>query len=203
MLDPEEIQRDRRAQEEGQPHARSIEKKESIRRLENLKQSTELLDDPRRCVHIGDRESDIYELFCAAQEVGTHFLVRTCVDRLAGDGDHTIADEMAEVAVKGLPRVEVRDRNGNPDEAALEIRYRRIRVLPPTLQPSMVLRPAIRSANLDRYSRKSEGTFAEFAIVIRNGSRTALRSSPPMLPFRASRFRPCQAGAPSDGRRAS
>ena len=108
-----------------------IEKKESIRWLENLRQSTELLDDPGRCVHIGDRESDIYELFCAAQEVGTHFLVRTCVDRLAGDGDHTIADEMDEVAVKGLHRVEVRDSNGDPDEAILEIRYRKIRVLPP------------------------------------------------------------------------
>ncbi len=108
-----------------------IEKKESIRWLENLKQSTELLDDPRRCIHIGDRESDIYELFCTAQEVGTHFLVRTCVDRLAGDGDHTVADEMDEVAVKGLHRIEVRDEKGDPDEAILEIRYRRIRILPP------------------------------------------------------------------------
>jgi len=108
-----------------------IEKKESIRWLENLKQSTELLDDPGRCVHIGDRESDIYELFCVAQEIGTHFLVRTCVDRLAGDGDHTIADEMDETAVKGLHRVEVRDSNGDPDEAVLEIRYRKIRVLSP------------------------------------------------------------------------
>jgi hypothetical protein len=108
-----------------------IEKKESIRWLENLKQSTELLEDPGRCVHIGDRESDIYELFCAAQQIGTHFLVRTCVDRLAGDGDHTIAEEMDEVAVKGLHRVEVRDSNGDPDEAVLEIRYRKIRVLPP------------------------------------------------------------------------
>jgi hypothetical protein len=108
-----------------------IEKKESIRWLENLKQSTELLQDPGRCVHIGDRESDIYELFCAAQQIGTHFLVRTCVDRLAGDGDHTIAEEMDEVAVKGLHRVEVRDSSGDPDHAVLEIRYRKIRVLPP------------------------------------------------------------------------
>lgn len=108
-----------------------IEKKESVRWLENLKQSTDLLSDPGRCVHIGDRESDIYELFCAAREVGTHFLVRTCIDRLAGDGDHTIADEMDEVAVKGLRRIEVKDNNGAPDEAVLEIRYRRIRVLPP------------------------------------------------------------------------
>jgi hypothetical protein len=63
-----------------------IEKKKSIRWLENLKQSTELLEEPGRCVHIGDRESDIYELFCAAQQIGTHFLITTCVDRLAGDG---------------------------------------------------------------------------------------------------------------------
>src|SRR5271170_4658348 len=108
-----------------------IEKKESIRWLENVQQSTELLGDPGRCVHIGDRESDIYELFCAAQDAGTHFLIRTCVDRLAGNGDHTIADEMEEVAVKGLHRIEVRDENGDPDEAVLEIRYRTIRVLPP------------------------------------------------------------------------
>ena len=79
-----------------------IEKKESVRWLENLKQSTDLLDDPGRCIHIGDRESDIYELFCTAQDAGTHFLVRTCVDRLAGDGDHTVADEMDEVMVNGL-----------------------------------------------------------------------------------------------------
>ena len=108
-----------------------IEKKESVRWLENLKQSTQLVDRPGRCIHIGDRESDIYELFCAAQEIGTHFLIRTCVDRLAGDGDHTIADEMDEVAVKGLHRIEVRDSNGDPDEAVLEIRYRKLRVLPP------------------------------------------------------------------------
>ena len=63
-----------------------IEEKESYRWLENLRQSTALFGDPQRCVHIGDRESDIYELFCTTQDVGTHFLVRTCVNRLAGDG---------------------------------------------------------------------------------------------------------------------
>jgi hypothetical protein len=108
-----------------------IEKKESVRWLDSLKQSTALLDDPERCIHIGDRESDIYELFCTAQDVGMHFLVRTCLDRLAGDGDHTIADEMDEAAIKGLHRIEVSDSDGNLDQAVLEIRFRRIRVLPP------------------------------------------------------------------------
>jgi hypothetical protein len=108
-----------------------IEEKESVRWLENLSQSTALLGEPERCIHVGDRESDIYELFCEAQKIGTHFLLRTCVDRLAGDGGHTIADEMKEVRVKGLHRIEVRDAKGECSEAVLEIRYRRIRILPP------------------------------------------------------------------------
>jgi hypothetical protein len=108
-----------------------IEEKESIRWLDNLRQSTALLSQPERCVHIGDRESDIYELFCTAQDAQTHFLLRTCVDRLAGDGTHTIAAEMAEISCKGLHRVEVLDRRGNTSEAILELKYCRIRVLPP------------------------------------------------------------------------
>ena len=108
-----------------------IDKKESIRWLTNLRQSTNLLAAPERCVHVADREGDIYELFCEAREANTHFVIRTCVDRLAGDGEHTVAAEMDEVQVKGLHRVEVRDRNGDVDEAVLEIRYRRIKVLPP------------------------------------------------------------------------
>jgi hypothetical protein len=108
-----------------------IEEKESIRWLDNLAQATELLGRPERCVHIGDRESDIYELFCLTQQIGTHFLVRTCVNRLAGHGDHTIADEMNRVSPKGLHRIEVRDDNGEPDHAVLKIRSRRIQVLPP------------------------------------------------------------------------
>jgi hypothetical protein len=108
-----------------------IEEKESYRWLENLRQSTALFGQPQRCIHIGDRESDIYELFCLAHELQTNFLVRTCVDRLAGDGDHTIAHEMDEVRVKGVHRVAVRDQSGKADWAILELRYRRITVLPP------------------------------------------------------------------------
>ncbi|MCP1748202.1 hypothetical protein ABIF65_010184 [Bradyrhizobium japonicum] len=144
VLDPQEVQGDDGAEAKDQSDTRvPIEQKESIRWLENLRQSTDLLAAPGRCVHIGDRESDIYELFCLAEEVGTHFLVRTCVDRLAGDGNHTIADEMDEVTIKGLHRIKVKDDKGDPDDAVLEIRYRKIRVLPPigkqTKYPALTL----------------------------------------------------------------
>lgn len=108
-----------------------IEEKESIRWLDNLRQSTTLLGDPSRCVHVGDRESDIYELFCTAKDSGAHFLLRTCVDRLAGDGTYTIAAATEEIRCKGLHRVEVQDRYGEVCEATLELKFRRIRVLPP------------------------------------------------------------------------
>jgi hypothetical protein len=108
-----------------------IEAKESVRWLENVRQSTSLLDEPSRCIHIGDRESDIYELFCAAQESGTKFLVRTCVDRLAGDGRHTIAAAMRRVKVKAIHQVEVRDAKGRVSQATVNVRYHRLRVHPP------------------------------------------------------------------------
>ena len=108
-----------------------IEQKESIRWLENLKQSTVLLNRPERCIHVGDRESDIYELFCAAQEAKTHFVIRTCVDRLAGQGDHTIGEEMKAIGVKGVHRIEVRNNKAQLEQAVLEIKYHKLRVLPP------------------------------------------------------------------------
>jgi hypothetical protein len=108
-----------------------IEKKESVRWLDNLRQSIDLLGDPGRCIHVGDRESDIFELFGLAQELGAHFIVRMQTDRLAGNGKHTISTEMEEVAIKGLHRVEVRDESGDAISVALEIRTKRIQVLPP------------------------------------------------------------------------
>jgi hypothetical protein len=108
-----------------------IEQKESYRWLENIRQSTERLADAGRCVHIGDRESDIFELFCLAEELGASFLVRTCVDRLAGDGGYTIAKEMADAPLKGVHTIEVFDKDRRPTIAKLELRYRRIKVLPP------------------------------------------------------------------------
>ena len=108
-----------------------IEGKESMRWLDNLRRSTELLGEAARCVHIADREGDIRELFCLARELDTHFLIRRCVDRLAGDGSHKVSDAMAEVKVRGLHRVVVRDDKGRPGIAQVEVTYRRMTVRPP------------------------------------------------------------------------
>jgi hypothetical protein len=108
-----------------------IEAKESVRWLENMRQSTALVADASRCIHIGDRESDIYELFCTADELGTHFLVRSCVDRLADGGQHTLVEVMKDVPVKARHCIAVRDAKGKPSTARLEIKYHSVQVLPP------------------------------------------------------------------------
>ncbi len=108
-----------------------IEQKESIRWLENVRQSTANLGDAGRCVHIGDRESDIYELFCECQFLGAHFVFRTCVDRRAGEGEETVIEIMEEQPVKAVHRIEVMDNKGRPSTAVLEIKYHRLQVCPP------------------------------------------------------------------------
>jgi len=107
-------------------HIAPIEEKESVRWLENLRSSTELLGQPERVVHVGDQESDIFDLFGVAQQLGTHFLVRTRADRLADGGPETVAEAIERTPRRGLYRIAVRNRKGEESEAVLEIRYRRM-----------------------------------------------------------------------------
>lgn len=108
-----------------------IEEKESVRWLDNLRQATAQLGDPGRCVHVGDREADIFELFCAAREAETHFLVRTCVDRLAGRGQTTVAKVMARQPIRGSHDIEVRDDRGRVSTARVYLRFCRVTIHPP------------------------------------------------------------------------
>ncbi len=126
-----------------------IETKESYRWLENLRQSIDLLGAPQRCVHVGDRESDIYELYCFAQDLGTHFLVRVQTDRLAEpveDQHHLNTQNSRQTAQKGQKahRVfeqlestpwagthEVALSGKEEDVARLQVKFATIKTLPP------------------------------------------------------------------------
>lgn len=119
-----------------------IEEKESYRWLENVRQASQNLGEPERCVHIGDRESDIYELFCTAEQENTRFLIRTCVDRMAGQGT-TILKKMKRQAVQGWYEIEVPDSKGDMQSVKLAIRFCTMTVHPPVAKqkeyPSLVL----------------------------------------------------------------
>jgi len=102
-----------------------IENKESIRWLENLRSATAQLAVAERCVHIGDRESDIFELFCAARDEKTHFVFRTCVDRLCGPERRRVSTEMKSAFACGQHSITVQDQEGNPIVVELDIKYQR------------------------------------------------------------------------------
>lgn len=108
-----------------------IEQKESIRWLENMRNTIELLEDPKKCIHIGDRENDIYEFFCLANELTTSFLVRARLDRLCAKKKCTILEEMDETKVKGTHCIEFKDEKGKKIEALLEVKYKKLKILPP------------------------------------------------------------------------
>ena len=126
-----------------------------MRWLDNLRQSTELLGDPARCVHICDREGDIWELFCLARELDTHFLVRRCSDRLAEDGSRTVASIMAEEKVRGLHWVAVRDDKGKLGSTQVEISYRRITVRRRSPNRSAIRRSCSRCCTLGSRGSRS------------------------------------------------
>jgi hypothetical protein len=107
-----------------------IEEKESVRWLENARQATEVLGDPSRIIHIGDRESDIYELFSECESLDTKFIFRTCVNRRTED-EQTINEAMDDQRVKAVHRIEVLDAKGNLTTAELEIKYHKLEVCPP------------------------------------------------------------------------
>lgn len=109
----------------------SIEEKESFRWLENMRHSISLLQKPEKYVHIGDRESDIYELFSLGEDLKTHFLIRTCVDRLSGDESNTIEAEMKAEKVKATHDIMVVDADGVSSSLSLGIKYKKIIVCPP------------------------------------------------------------------------
>jgi len=119
------------------PTRMPIETKESYRWLENLQQSIALLGSPERCVHVGDRESDIYELFCLAQDIGTRFLVRVQTNRLAEHPvevepslvAHRVFTQLASVSWSGCHQIMISG-DGN-EKVTLQIKFCSVKTLPP------------------------------------------------------------------------
>ena len=106
-----------------------IEEKESIRWLQNLQQTDFLLQNPEKCVHIGDRENDIYEFFCEASFLKTNFVIRASVDRLAEEC--TLSEIIALEEAKFSKEITFTDENGNEITTEIEVKYKTIEVHPP------------------------------------------------------------------------
>lgn len=117
-------------------HQLPIEEKESKKWLISFKAAAEAQAQcpETSIVSIGDRESDIYELFELAQgnTEGPKLLIRAEHDRaLINDQGH-LWDYMLNQAVSGIQKIKVPRRGSQPSrEAELEIRYGSVELKPP------------------------------------------------------------------------
>ena len=109
----------------------SINQKESIRWLENLASSTHLLGQAQNCIHIADREGDIYELFCKAQALETYFLVRSCVNRQVQQAGQTIETVLQRVDHAGVHKLAIINDEGKAEQVSLSVQYTNIMLRPP------------------------------------------------------------------------
>lgn len=99
----------------------AIEDKESFRWLSHLRKVSEITD-PARLIHIGDRESDMFELFSAAAESNTRFLVRACRERVTDEGD-LISDLFSQHEVNFTYKADVIGADGKTRTATFAVKY--------------------------------------------------------------------------------
>jgi len=110
---------------------RSIEEKESYYWLETAKKASDNMSNAKLITAVGDRGSDIYELFDRIPNERTHLLVRACYDRKLSNGKFVSA-HMSEVLVAGEYKFELGNISGKrkpfnaPRRDDLKVRQARI-----------------------------------------------------------------------------
>jgi hypothetical protein len=107
-----------------------IEQKESIRWIQNIKQSSDLFKNPEQLIHICDREGDIYELFSETINSKSNFIVRACVNRRNHDKS-TVEKHMKTSKIKGRYQVSYRNKNDKIVTCNLKVKYKKLILRPP------------------------------------------------------------------------
>lgn len=142
-----------------QRHQKPIEEKESYKWLRSYKEASKAqkLCADTMVVSVGDRESDIYELFHLGKNTpsGAKILVRASHDRTLAD-NKKLWEKMSSEPVQGIQELELPRRKGNPSRIIrLEVRSSAIILKPPTRKRNL---PAL---SLWAVYAKEEGSIAK------------------------------------------
>jgi hypothetical protein len=109
-----------------------IEEKESFKWLSALDDTLSMKKDAQKIVTIGDRESDVFEFICKADQSHTSFVIRNCFNRKKSDGEY-IRESLAEEKWQGSHEIAIPSRGGRKARnAQVGIRFKKM-----TLSPSM------------------------------------------------------------------
>ena len=112
--------------------SKPIEEKESFRWLETLRDTERMFSNSQIQVMIGDRESDIYELFEVSRIKNSHFLVRGTQNRLIEHMDKKLFTALENADAKGYVNLDVGRKNGQQARTAeLIVKYESIRIKAP------------------------------------------------------------------------
>jgi hypothetical protein len=117
---------------------RPIIDKESYRWIESL-QTTKALCKGKTVVTVGDRESDIYEMFLEADEIEAKVLIRASRDRiLSKDQDHrTLWALLENTPLGGVETIHIPARHNQAERfITLEVRYNKVILKPPQRAPN-------------------------------------------------------------------
>jgi len=107
-----------------------IEDKESFRWIEAMRNVCEKVKDPRRVIHVGDRESDIFEFFHEAKKLNTHFLIRIRNHSRCLKSGGKLFDPISSTASKGKYELTVNSKTGKERIATIEVKYYPVTILP-------------------------------------------------------------------------
>lgn len=108
-----------------------LKDKESYRWLQTVEQSRKCLSDASQVTVIGDRESDIYELFACRADSQTHILVRNYNDRKTASGKK-ISNHFDEKQWEGEKVVTLVGNQHRPTrQATLQFRWTELNLAPP------------------------------------------------------------------------
>jgi len=100
-----------------------VSDKECIKWIDGMHQSNKAANtDNAKVVYIGDRENDIYEYFTECDKAGTHFISRSCVNRLANDS--TLAEELVSQPQHYKHKIRFTDKHGDEISARLNVKVK-------------------------------------------------------------------------------
>jgi hypothetical protein len=121
-----------------------ITEKETYRWVETIAQAKQVLPDTH-LVMVGDRESDIYEVFKAGKELGVGLLVRTSQNRLLrmADGNAKLFDTAAQGDIVTTYETDVPVDAHKTRTAVLTVRTTAIQLPPPKSRDRNKERPSI------------------------------------------------------------
>jgi hypothetical protein len=110
-----------------------VEEKESYKWIKCCDDSAKIIQDAASVTVVGDRESDLYELFTDAQKQNTHVLARNRIDRKTSEGSK-LYETLKNTALCGSYKINVsgdKREQKQTREALLEVKYSEVSILKP------------------------------------------------------------------------